>query len=77
MSYREEDFANMLSGWIGVEGHIGYLAELDPTHVPAPLASLSMNNTPQTAQAYRVPSLPHLFAASAAAPALLELDPTH
>jgi len=77
MSYREEDFANMLFGRLVVEGLIPYLNELDPTHVSAQPASINISSANQTTAAYRA-SLPSgVLHDLIAAPVLLELDPTH
>lgn len=77
MSYREEDFANMLFHQLGVEGHIAHLNELDPTHVAAQPTSLSASNASQATQGWHAPLPSCVLTDFATAPVLLELDPTH
>lgn len=77
MSYREEDLANMPFGHLGVEGHITHLYELDPTHIAARPSILCVSNASQVTQVWHAPLPSFVLTDFAAAPVLLELDPTH
>lgn len=77
MSYREEDFSDMLFAWPSVDGRITYLYELDPTHVAAQPAPSRRNKADQVMTLSRS-SVPFCVATDTAVTnMLLELDPTH
>lgn len=77
MSYCEEDFADMLFAWPAVEGRLLHLYELDPTHVAVRPASAGTANARRAMPGSRSAPLLCALTEAAAAPALLELDPTH
>lgn len=77
MSYYEEDFADMLFAWPAVEGRIIHLYELDPTHVAAQPTSITTGKAGRAMQGSRSPLPFCVLTDIAAAPVLLELDPTH
>lgn len=82
MSYREEDFAEILFAWPAVEGRITHLYELDPTHVIVQAAdvvpALGTCSAKRIVSVHSSTSTP-LCVLTDTAPAgvLLELDPTH
>ena len=77
MSYREEEFADMLFAWPAVEGRITYLYELDPTRVAVQPTNIRTRKASQTMPVSHSPLPFYVLADTAIAPVLLELDPTH